>query len=177
MMRLFVAIDFPPAIRKQLAEIAGVVKKNSTQGSFTLEENIHLTLAFIGETERFDTARRVIEQIPVPLFDLTLEGLGVFKHHDGGILWVGVRKDAPLIDLQSRVYSVLADAGFNIDPRSYMPHLTLARRTIFQKDFDLEAFSKSLPPITIPVARISLMKSERIDGKLTYTEMASNRPA
>ena len=41
------------------------------------------------------------------------------------------------------------------------------------KDFDYQAFEKDISPLSIKVTKISLMKSERISEKLTYTEIYS----
>ncbi|MPN39367.1 hypothetical protein SDC9_186895 [bioreactor metagenome] len=42
---------------------------------------------------------------------------------------------------------------------------------VFKEGFDRAAFSKSLPQMSMTVNKISLMKSERIEGRLTYTEI------
>ncbi|WNY26108.1 RNA 2',3'-cyclic phosphodiesterase [Methanolapillus millepedarum] len=172
MTRLFVAINFPPAVREQLTEIIAGAKKKAREGNFTRDENLHLTLAFIGETERLEDAKHAVEQISASCFDLTLSGFGTFKRRDGDIFWMGMEKCPPLLDIQKRLCRHLTDCGFEIDKR-FTPHLTLGRHVIFQKDFDAEAFAKTVPPMTVPVERISLMKSERVNGRLIYVETAS----
>ena len=49
-MRLFVAIQFSPAVRSTLLEAVETLRRQGS-GRFTRPENLHLTLAFIGETE------------------------------------------------------------------------------------------------------------------------------
>ena len=51
-------------------------------------------------------------------------------------------------------------------------HLTLGREVILEPDFDLRAFFAGQDHCTMQVERVSLMKSERISGKLVYTEIA-----
>ena len=48
-MRLFVAIEFEPDIIESLKRVQSDLKRCGLKGRFTKEENLHLTLAFIGE--------------------------------------------------------------------------------------------------------------------------------
>jgi len=48
-MRLFIAINFSSETKKQLMALCDELRKTSIQGRFSLQENLHLTLAFIGE--------------------------------------------------------------------------------------------------------------------------------
>ena len=48
-MRLFIAIELEPNIKYALTEIQGTMKKQNIIGNYTPIENVHLTLAFIGE--------------------------------------------------------------------------------------------------------------------------------
>ena len=56
----------------------------------------------------------------------------------------------------------LIAAGFNLDKRS-IPHITLGRRVMTKES------PWTIRPFRETVSRIDLMKSERINGKLTYT--------
>ena len=48
-MRLFVAIEFESDIIESLKRVQSDLKRCGLKGRFTKEENLHLTLAFIGE--------------------------------------------------------------------------------------------------------------------------------
>jgi 2'-5' RNA ligase len=61
--------------------------------------------------------------------------------------------------------------GFNIEIREFKPHLTLGREIVVDDGFDREMFLKNIPKIDVKINKISLMKSEKINGKLTYTEI------
>jgi 2'-5' RNA ligase len=67
--------------------------------------------------------------------------------------------------------SALTAAGFETEKRPYRPHLTLAREAVFKGGFDLAGFSRTLNPIRARIDKLSLMKSERLGGRLTYTEV------
>lgn len=48
-MRLFVAVKFSPEIEKSLTDLQAKMKENNIIGNYTNCQNLHLTLAFIGE--------------------------------------------------------------------------------------------------------------------------------
>ncbi|MCC7167545.1 MAG: RNA 2',3'-cyclic phosphodiesterase [Rhodospirillales bacterium] len=127
MMRLFVGIDFPPELRQRLALLGA-----GLPGARWVEpENLHLTLAFIGETDD-ETARALdaeLGRLRAPAFDLTLASVNVFGA--GGrkprSLWVGVEACEALVLLQGRVEAAMVRAGLAPEGRKFTPHVTLAR--------------------------------------------------
>ena len=48
-MRLFIAIELTDRIKDELCMIQKRIKLQGMKGNFTVRENMHLTLAFIGE--------------------------------------------------------------------------------------------------------------------------------
>jgi len=74
--------------------------------------------------------------------------------------------------IQRELVRELKEEGFyDIDDREYKPHLTLGRQVRVKPGFDSKEFEAALQPITLEVTGLSLMKSERVEGKLTYTEI------
>ena len=69
-MRLFAAIQFSPAVKAALLEAVAALRHQGT-GTFTRPENLHLTLAFIGETEDLPGAKAALDAVcaPVSLYD------------------------------------------------------------------------------------------------------------
>lgn len=176
-MRLFVAINFTDQIKETIGGVIKDLKEISSGGTFTQPENLHLTLAFIGETSRVDEVKgamdQAVEKINAKFFTIHLEGLGSFKRSQGLIYWMGVKKNERLSRLNQDLIKALKVKGFPMEDRKFKPHLTLGRRIIISKKSELEDFKESIPSLQINVDRISLMKSQRIDGKLVYTEMYS----
>ncbi len=175
-MRLFIAILFNEEIKTSLSHIVDRLKKATTGGTFTEKENLHLTVNFIGETKRLnevkEAMRRALEQVGAKSFPLTVSGFGRFNREGGDIYWVGVSRENMLWQLQKELVKRLKEEGFfDIDDRDYKPHVTLGRRIKVDKSFDSKAFEASIEPLQMRVERISLMKSERVEGKLTYTEI------
>ncbi len=170
-MRLFIAINFDDQIKNRLYEITQRLRSASSQGNFTLRENFHVTVVFIGETKKINIIKQIMDKINVEPFDIVLGKLGKFQRNSGSIYWIGVEKNEYLSSVYDQLAKELICAGFNIDKRDFRPHLTLGREVKLPEEFDENVFSKTIPTMTFRVEKISLMKSERINGKLTYTEI------
>lgn len=126
MIRLFVALDFPPEVRERLAGLQGGVPG----ARWSEPDTLHLTLRFIGEVpenqgQDIDAALAGIDAAPFPL---TLDGVGSFGHGRGArVLWAGVEHSTALAHLAAKVESALVRAGLPADERKFTPHVTLAR--------------------------------------------------
>jgi 2'-5' RNA ligase len=168
-MRLFIAINFNAATKSRLLALRDELRGCSTRGNFSLPENLHLTLAFLGECDAKQTAavKAAMDAVRFEPFDLAIERVGRFKRDGGDVFWAGVREDKPLLDLQRDLTDTLIAAGFSLDRRRYSPHITLGREVLADwSPQRIEVFGE-------PVFRIDLMKSERMQGKLTYTAIHS----
>ena len=51
LLRCFIAIEIPETIKKSVADIIDSLKKSGSDVKWVSEENIHITLQFLGETE------------------------------------------------------------------------------------------------------------------------------
>lgn len=170
-MRLFIAILFDDPVIDQLSCGMASLKQQSIQGNFTRPENFHLTLAFLGETNQVEKAKRAINTVSFPSFSLLMNRLGYFERTGGNIYWVGMARNPLLSDLHHRLSSALSEDGFRLENREYRPHLTLGRQVLLVPQFNPQKWESEYLPIHTPVTKVSLMKSERIQGKLTYTEL------
>ena len=174
-MRLFTAITLNEEMKDYLMEISERLRLLTVKGSFTLRDNYHLTLNFIGETSRLEQAKEALRQAVVKTdgsgFLLRTEGFGRFKRREGDICFIHVEKTPALTRLQRELVGKLNTADFDVDDLAYKPHLTLSRRTVFADPLDEELFKDQILKKSMEVGRIGLMKSERIHGILTYTEV------
>ncbi len=161
-MRLFIAVHFSKEVKSQLLSAIEKLRTQAKAGNFTKPENLHLTLAFIGESEDVKTIRSVIDSCAVPAFELAISGAGNF----GKLYWVGIENNPKLKALAESIQSELRKSGFEIEDRAFMPHITIARELSAERPVSLNVERKAMA-----VSRISLMKSERIGGRLTYTEV------
>ena len=125
MHRLFVAIRPPEPIRKRLLGVMGGVQNARWQD----DEQLHLTLRFIGEVDRHqaeDIAATLgsVRQSP---FEIALFGVGSFGKRGKGALWAGVAPQDELKLLHKKVDQACLRVGIAPDNRAYHPHITLAR--------------------------------------------------
>jgi 2'-5' RNA ligase len=125
MHRLFVAIRPPEDIRDLLID----AMDDSPELRWVGEDNLHLTLRFIGEVERpmgedIATALSCIRSDP---FELRINGVGMFEQRNGGALWAGIKPREPLAALAAKVERACVLTGVAPEHRAFHPHITLAR--------------------------------------------------
>jgi 2'-5' RNA ligase len=159
-MRLFYAINFNEKEKSYFLEAQKRIKEVSTKASFTLKDNFHLTLNFVGETTnaQLNDLLQKLEAINTKPFTLKFNRLDTFR---GDLWYVAAKENNQLTKLNNYLS--------NSDKNRFLPHVTIARRVLL-KDHVID---KDLEKLTVEVNKISLMESKRIDGRLTYIEVAS----
>jgi len=160
-LRLFIAVKFTPEVKSTLINAIGQLKELS-DGNFTRIENLHLTLAFIGESNRKADICKIIDKVEPSPFDISVGGYG----HFGNLYWVGLKGEKALYDTAAALRNELKICGIPVDTKPFSPHITIAREVIPHGQINL-----SVKETPMRVERISLMSSERIDGRLTYKEV------
>jgi len=172
MLRLFVGIELPAALRLRLSLLC-----TGLPGARWVDPgNLHLTLRFIGEVDEgmasdIDAA---LARIRAPRFEVILAGAGTFGGDRPRLLWIGIEDNPTLLELQERVEAALRRAGVPPDTRRYSPHVTLARL----KQPDLARVQGFLagnalfraPPV--PVDRFSLIASYPTKSGAIYEDQA-----
>ena len=171
MPRLFVALNFPKDICDSLYASALTLKKYSRYINLSHKENLHLTLAFIGETQNIKSAQEALRSITTSPFELILEGYSEFSTRDGSICFAKTQKNHSLSKLSEEVRELLLAKGFEIDTKPFKSHITLGRQFTPSDDFRKDIMEKLLTRKAVWVSSVSLMRSDRINGKLTYTEI------
>ena len=98
------------------------MKKLGVKGSYVPTANLHLTLAFIGETKEVEAAKAAVAGISIKPFRLTLSELGTF----GDLLYVGVKGNQGLTGAARAVREALDAAGLPYDDKKFVlsTHLT-----------------------------------------------------
>jgi 2'-5' RNA ligase len=164
-MRLFIALNFNDGTRSKLLALRDELQARSERGNFSLPENLHLTLAFLGECDakQAAAAKAAMDAIRFSPFPVEVERVGRFKRDRGDLWWAGLRESKQLLNLQRALADELAAAGFILEKRKFSPHTTLGREVMADvKPWQIEPFGEI-------AEKIDLMKSERINGRLTYT--------
>jgi 2'-5' RNA ligase len=125
MHRLFVAIRPPEAIRDLLIDAMG----DSPDFRWQDEEQLHLTLRFIGEVERpiANDLADALGRIHATTFDLRIAGTGRFEQRNGGAVWAAVEPKAPVAALAAKIERACQQVGLEPERRAFHPHITLAR--------------------------------------------------
>jgi 2'-5' RNA ligase len=133
--RLFVAIELPAGTRKRLQQHINRLQESvpDARASWSREENLHLTLKFLGETpvarvEALSQATKRVASEGLP-FELIVGGCGAFPPRgQPRVLWVGIADvSGQLGKLQQTLEDECAQAGFAREQRPFHPHLTIAR--------------------------------------------------
>ncbi len=126
MIRLFVAIELPEDARDRLAMLCDGVDG----AKWVSPDTMHLTLRFIGEVEEpvAEEIDHMLGRVRARPFRMVLDGTGHFgSRRKARALWVGVRKNAQLKELQVKIEAALRRAGLGPAGRKFSPHVTLAR--------------------------------------------------
>lgn len=133
MFRTFVAISVSQATRESLAAMQRALAGRGLKARWTLPEQFHVTLKFLGEIDAATVDRLILAvQEAAHLrrpFELSFQGVGAFPDWNRPrVLWarVATGSDA-LIDLAHGVEAATVQAGFAPWDRPFRPHLTLGR--------------------------------------------------
>lgn len=134
-MRLFVALDFPDEVRRNLAEMMARLKPTCRGARWVHPESMHLTLKFIGHAVKDEDAQKLADlraalatihsDGPVKLH---FRGVGFFPNERRPrVVWCGVKASPNLAQIAADVDRALEPLGIPREDRGYVPHLTLAR--------------------------------------------------
>ena len=163
-MRLFIAIELGDRVKDELCMIQKRIKLQGMKGNFTTRENLHLTLAFIGEYSDPEHVSDVLGDIILEPMKITLDGFGCFKD----LYWIGLKEDKGLTENVKRLRKALSDNGIPFDRKKFVPHITLARNIEYDKDLPTDCPF----PAAMDVEYISLMRSDRGKSGMIYTPIA-----
>lgn len=163
-MRLFIAIQLSEGMREAISAIQISLYTQGVRGNYTPLENLHLTLAFIGEYDDPDHVLEVIRSVPFEPFELTLDGFGAF----GDLWWVGLERSEELQRFVRRLRHALAEADIPFDRKRFTPHITLLRRA----NADIARLRGiTVERVAMIAERPSLMRSDRGKCSMIYTEI------
>ncbi len=166
LMRLFIATTFDDEVTDRYVKLQKQLKNAGASGRFTPVENLHLTLAFIGEYGDPDKVMDVIDESALRPVELRVEGLSYYRD----MYLLRYEQNPGLTAYVKRLRRALAEAGIPFDKKNFMPHITLARGVNFAN-----GKPGNLPDITpdfdVTIDSVSLMKSERGKNGMIYTEL------
>lgn len=132
-VRAFVAIELPLSVREALMVCIDQLRKTGAHVSWTPPDNLHITLAFLGDIGADAVARVAGLQDELSAneepFELECAGLGTFgSARSPRIIWAGVCDSMERLGpLQKRLAERLKEAGFHLEDRPFHAHVTLGR--------------------------------------------------
>lgn len=183
MTRTFLAIDLSDDARATLRRTLRRVGSALPGVRLVTAEDLHLTLAFLGEID--DEALAAVVKLTQEVaqqtspFTLALGKLGIFgAPHAPRVLWASVGGDLHrLSTLQQHLAESLELIGFPRESRPYAPHLTLARinRPLVAASLaQLTTLLAEAPshPTRWTVAEVRVMRSDLSANGARYTALS-----
>lgn len=127
-MCLFIALDIDDDIRDRLARFVEGVCGFAPDVRFVGVESLHVTLKFLGETEKRGAIEQALAHVHGPQFSLQFRGSGFFPGAKyPRVFWAGIQAGPELGELAAKIDEWMAPLGFERERGPYHPHLTLAR--------------------------------------------------
>lgn len=128
-LRLFFAL-WPDAATRDALNRTGKWLHQHWGGRRMRADTLHLTLAFLGTTpvDQLKTLVACADNVLTEPFELVLDRAGFWRHNRIG--WFGPSETPPPhLKLVSALNAALQAAGFPVDARPHVPHVTLLRNT------------------------------------------------
>jgi 2'-5' RNA ligase len=173
MHRLFVAIRPPEPIRDLLID----AMDDSPDFRWQDDEQLHLTLRFVGEVERpvANDLADAFGRIRAAPFDLRIAGAGRFEQRNSGAFGAAVEPKEPAAALAAKIERVCQQIGLEPERRAFHPHITLARwkgrRTREVQDYLERHRGLTSEPFTVD--RFALFESHLSKHGAHYEEVAT----
>jgi RNA 2',3'-cyclic 3'-phosphodiesterase len=158
-VRLFFAL-WPPAETAQVLQRWAAAVGEQSGGKLTPMENIHLTLAFLGEAEP-GKARAAARRIKAGRHALPIDAARYVKKNE--MVWVAPAAMPPeLAALACDLHRELRAAGFVLEERPFAAHITVIRKARMPKSIP------PLPRVAWPVDEFLLVRSHTSPKGSTY---------
>ena len=143
MIRTFLAIDLPTAIKERLAGQIRILSPETSGIKWVDARQIHLTLKFFSSisTETVDKINEYTRKVTLKKkpFSLTIQGVGGYPHiRRPRIIWAGLSRDLEaLLKLVEELEIAYEQIGIAREDRSFHPHVTLGRNKTNQPNANL----------------------------------------
>lgn len=135
--RLFVAVPVPADVGHEVGRVIGEARaalgEHGRRIRWVQLEGLHVTLRFLGPTaaDRVPDVAAALDRTVAgeQPFEVRLAGAGAFPAPDRPrALWLGIHHGADALGrLAAALEAELRAAGWGLEPRSFRPHLTIAR--------------------------------------------------
>lgn len=157
-MRAFIGISLNPEFKEKVIELMKDLKNKDVLGNYTLFNNLHMTVLFLGEITEEDEIEiiNVLRKIKQEKFAIDFKYVGKLNN----IVSYNGKSNQEIINIYNYLLKNLKNLDLNISKKDFLPHITLIRQNNDKLSLALEN--------TLLVDNITLFSSVRIDGKLSY---------
>jgi 2'-5' RNA ligase len=181
-VRLFIAINLPPAVRGAIIAATASMRQAAPRLSWVSEDRLHLTIEFLGETAESAVpalgaalSEAAVGHAPVTL---ALRGLGAFPNlRAPRIVWLGVNPDPKLELLEHDLARVCGELGYERDARAFRPHITLGRARTPLKADGARALATAARAVeysgVVEARTVDLMESRLLPTGARYSVVAA----
>lgn len=163
-VRLFIAVQLSEEMRDAICNVQSDLLRKGVRGNYTPRENLHLTLAFIGDYSDPEQVLEVMSGIPFEPFEMRLDGIGCF----GDLWWAGLKPSPGLQGYVRQLRHALAEEGIPFDRKRFSPHITVLRRASIEMSRLPGIFVEGIGMLA---DHASLMRSDRGKRGMIYTEI------
>lgn len=124
-MRAFLALPLPEPPLKALL----LVQSTLPTGKHVSEDNLHLTLAYLGNVPEsiLETLHDLLDAARLPAPQISFNGIGTFAEMERGLTFVAVTSNDTLTALHAKTAQLARQAGADLPRRRFRPHVTLTR--------------------------------------------------
>jgi RNA 2',3'-cyclic 3'-phosphodiesterase len=177
MIRAFVALPLAEAaVDALVAQQAGL-----PAGRAVPPENLHITLAFLGEHPMpvIEDVHYALAPLAGPEFAYALAGVGLLGDRPPRVVHAAVRPEPALKHLRDRVLEAARGTGLSLPRERFVPHVTLARLPQSLGAEDLERLRRwvvgriGFAAGPFRAERFALFRSHLGRSGAVYEEMAS----
>lgn len=180
-IRSFLAFELPEEIRNIVRDSLREMKRSALDTRWTREENIHITLVFMGNLpeESVQKIGKTVEEIcgNYTSFNIQLKGIGAFGgRNNARVLWFGLDGDIERMGVfRDHLQKNLESFGIKQEKRKFRPHLTIGRFRKGSKNVkDLDQTLRQYGGISSPLCEIKelvLFKSDLKPEGAVYTRV------
>jgi len=174
-VRLFVALDFPAAVKDAVAAVASKLSHTVPDARWVPRDNVHVTTTFLGWVEG-DRVSEIAEAAAEAAggmlpFDARLGDLGAFPStRRARVVWIGIDDPAGgCAAAAAACEDAVERRGVGAERRPFVPHLTIARLRVPAPVALPEAI---VPGLRFTVDRLTLFRSHMRRPAPAYEELA-----
>lgn len=176
-MKLFIAIELPKPMKREISKALNELKLRSTGGRFVKNENLHITLHYIGESNDLMGAVEAMKRAAQGIRPFALRPSGYDFFEKSGHKTSFIAVDGQLNELgilRESLECALSDNGFAREYKRFIPHITLGRNVEHDELTTIEMQAISFNSEML-VQEITLFESTKENGKIVYVPLHRER--